>query len=96
MSTAVVTRGARSKLLQFFAFEPGEVRPALLLTAYLLLAIASVIALKAASKALYLSRFRAETLPYAYVAIAVVVGFVVSFYIKLSARLPQNRLLIYT
>lgn len=95
MATAAAARTPK-KLLDFFAFEPGEVRPTLLLTLYLLLAIASVVALKAASKALYLDHFHTRTLPYVYVAIAVAVGFVVSFYIKLSVRLPQNRLLIYT
>ena len=96
MTTAAATRRTGKKLLEFFAFEPGEARPAILLTLYLLLAIASVIAMKGASKAIYLSRFKTETLPYFYVAIAVVVGLVTPVYIKLSAKLPQNLLLIYT
>ncbi|HYM13380.1 MAG TPA: Npt1/Npt2 family nucleotide transporter [Bryobacterales bacterium] len=85
-------------MLEFFAFEPGEARPALLLTLYLLLAVASMIALKAASKALYLApdRFHPRSLPYVYVVTAVAVSFVVSIYIKLAARLRQDQLLINT
>jgi AAA family ATP:ADP antiporter len=96
MAPPPVIRGVRRSLLRFFAFEPGESRPALLLTLYLLLAIASVIALKAISNSLFLKRFSAEGLPYVYVAIAATAGFVVSLYIRLSARLPQNRLLIFS
>ena len=95
MSQAVKP-GERSRLGEFFSFEAGEAGPTILLTLYLLLAIASVIALKAASKGLYLSRFDPHTLPYTYVVIAAVVGIFVSFYIKLSVRLPQNLLVIYT
>jgi len=84
------------KLLEFFSFEPGEVRPTLLLTAYLLLAISSMVALKATRDSLFLAEFTADHLPYVYVATAALMGFVVSFYLKLSARLPQTRLLIYT
>ncbi len=96
MSFRSASRDLRQRLLDFFAFEPGEARPALLLTLYLLLAIASVIALKAISNSLFLRRFSASGLPVAYVSIAATAGFVVSLYIRLSARLPQNRLLIYT
>lgn len=96
MATLPPSRSAHKRLLDFFAFDPGEVRPTLLLTLYLLLAMASVISVKAASEALYLARFDATTLPYVYVAVAVVVGFVGFYYIKLSMRLPQNLLLIYT
>jgi AAA family ATP:ADP antiporter len=98
MPAAAATRDKRNRLLEFFAFEPGEARPTLLLTLYLLLSIASVIALKAASKALYLApnRFHPRSLPYVYVITAVVVSFVVSIYIKLAARLRQDHLLIYT
>ncbi len=96
MTAVAAARSTRRKLLDFFAFEPGEARPTLLLTLYLLLSIAAVIALKATSKALYLNHFHTRTLPYIYVITAVVVSFVVSFYIRLSVRLPQNLLLIYT
>ncbi|MBI3665900.1 MAG: hypothetical protein HY236_06690 [Acidobacteria bacterium] len=90
------TRSARQRLLDFFSCEPGELGPTLLLTFYLLLGIASVIAMKSASSSLYLARFRPQTLPYVNVAIAVMMALVASLYIKLSVRLPQNLLVIYT
>ena len=96
MAPQAATRTLRRRLVDYFAFEPGEARPTLLLTVYLLLAIASVIALKAISTSLFLKQFSAKGLPYVFVAIAATAGFVVSFYIRLSGRLPQNRLLIYT
>jgi len=96
MAAAAPTRSLRRRLLNFFALDPGEVRPALLLTLYLLLAMASVVALKASGDSLFLKRFSSAGLPYAYVATAATAGFVVSLYIRLSARLPQNRLVIYT
>lgn len=96
MAPPAATRSVQRRLVDFFAFEPGEARPTLLLTLYLLLAIASVIALKAISTSLFLKQFSAKGLPYVMVAIAATAGFVVSFYIRLSGRLPQNRLLVYT
>jgi AAA family ATP:ADP antiporter len=96
MEIPEATRSPLKRLWSFFAFEPGEARPTLLLTLYLLFAIASVIALKAASNALFLTRFSARELPLVYVAIAVTAGLVVSLYLRLSARLPQHLLLIYT
>ncbi len=96
METAPATRRPVSRLAEFFAFEPGEAGPTLLLTLYLLLAIASVIALKAASNGLFLTHFSARDLPFVYVAIALSASFVVGFYIRLSNRLSQHRLLIYT
>ena len=96
MASAAATRNNRQRLLSFFSFEAGEARPTLLLTCYLLLAIASVISLKATSKSLFLTRFTPRELPFVYLSIAALMGFIVTFYLKLSARLPQNRLILYT
>src|SRR5262245_55482672 len=96
MDTAAPTRSPLRRVAEYFAFEPGEAGPTLLLTLYLLLAIASVIALKAASNGLFLTHFSARELPFVFVTIALSASFVVSFYIRLSNRLPQHRLLIYT
>jgi len=96
MPTAAATRRARYRALDLFSIEPGEARPTLLLTLYLLLGIASVVILKAASTSLFLARFEARGLPFVYATIAVLAGFVVTFYLKLSVRLPQNRLILYT
>ncbi len=94
--TVAAKRSARKRLLEFFAFDPGEVQPTLLLTLYLLLAIASAVTLKDASSALFLAQFSARQLPYVLVATAAGAGLFVAFYIRWSVRLPQNLLLIYT
>lgn len=71
-----------------------ELRRALPLFAYLFLTISSSVASKAARDALFLGRFDAIDLPYADIAIAVLVGFVVSFYIRVGSRTNLRNLQI--
>lgn len=85
-------RGLRALL----KIEPGEAWSTGLLAGYLALGIASVIALKAASDSLFLSRFEASQLPYADLAVTALVGVVVGLYLKLSNRLPLARLVQFT
>ncbi len=96
MATAASAARKLRKSLFDFPVEAAERRPTLLLSLYLLLAIASIIGLKAAGNSLFLDRFSARELAPIYVAVAAVMGLIVPFYLKLSARLPQNRLIIYT
>jgi ATP:ADP antiporter, AAA family len=63
-----------------------ELRRALPLFAYLFLAISGSVASKAARDALFLDRYEAIHLPYVDIAIAVLVGFVASFYIRAGSR----------
>lgn len=85
----------RTKLFDF-ALEPGEARPCLLLSLYLLLAIASMTGLKAAANSMFLAQFSARDLPFVYLAVAALMALIVPFYLKWAQRLPQNRLVIYT
>lgn len=71
-----------------------ELRRALPLFAYLFLTISSSVASKAARDALFLGRFDAVALPYVDIAIAVLVGFVASFYIRAGSRLNLRNLQI--
>jgi hypothetical protein len=71
-----------------------ELRRALPLFAYLFLTISSSVASKAARDALFLGRFDAIDLPYVDIAIAVLVGFVVSFYIRAGSRINLRNLQI--
>lgn len=71
-----------------------ELRRALPLFAYLFLTISSSVASKAARDALFLGRFDAIDLPYVDIAIAVLVGFVASFYIRAGARVNLRNLQI--
>jgi AAA family ATP:ADP antiporter len=77
------------RLRAFLNLERGEEAPVGLLFLYLAMALTAVVIAKTSSKALFLNRFSALDLPYLYIAIAVLIGFVVSFYIRLSSRVSQ-------
>ena len=84
------------RLRSFLNLERGEELPAFLLFFYLTLAMASYIVVKSASKGLYLSRYSFATLPYVYIGVAVLVGLVVSVYVRLASRLSQVTLISAT
>ena len=69
-----------------------EFRRSLPLFLYLFLTMAGSVASKAARDALFLARFRAEDLPYADIAIALIVGVVASVYIRAGERLNLRNL----
>jgi AAA family ATP:ADP antiporter len=69
-----------------------ELRRSVPLFAYLFLTMAGSVASKAARDALFLERFRAQDLPYADIAIAIIVGVVASFYIRAGERLNLRNL----
>jgi AAA family ATP:ADP antiporter len=74
------------RLLDYLRIEEGELEPTLLLGLYLLLGMASVICLKAVSDSVFLSVFDARRLPYVDLSITVLVGIVVSLYVRLWNR----------
>ena len=84
------------RILDYLNIHPSELRPTLGLSLYLLLGIASVICLKTAANSLFLSQFDAKWLPYADLAITALVGLVVGFYLRLSNRVTQGRLILWT
>ena len=86
----------RQRILNYLNIHPSELRPALGLSLYLLLGIASVICLKTAADSLFLSQFDAKRLPYVDLAITALVGLVVGFYLRLSNRVSQGRLILWT
>ena len=71
-----------------------ELRRAFPLFAYLFLTMASSVASKASRDALFLDRFRAVDLPYADIAIAVLVGIAASLYIRIGYRTNLRNLLV--
>ena len=77
----------------YFGIREGEFEPAVLLGLQLMLGIGSVICLKSAADALFLSRFEAERLPLVDLTITGLVGVAVGFYIRLSNRFPLGRLI---
>lgn len=64
--------------------QRGDLGRGLLLFAYLFLVITAYVIGKAARDALFLDRFAAIQLPYADIAIAILVGFVVAAYVRIG------------
>lgn len=85
-----------SRLLRALRMEPAEARPAFLLSVFLLLGMAAVICLKAVSDAIFLSEFDATRLPYVDLAITVLVGLLVNYYLRWSGRVRLGSLVAVT
>lgn len=73
-------------LERLLGLHPSELRRALPLFAYLFLVMAASVASRAARDALFLERYRAVDLPYADIAVALLVGVVVSLYLRAGQR----------
>lgn len=93
MPATSTIQGVLARLRRSFAVEPGEARPTLLLGAFLMLGMATVICLKAVSDSLFLSEFDARRLPYVDLSVTVLVGFVVNFYLRWTRRASLTRLI---
>src|SRR5690348_9294534 len=74
--------------------QPGDLGRGTLLCSCLFLIISSYVTGRIARDALFLARFQAVQLPYADIAIAVLVGFVVAAYIKLGRWVSLRTLLV--
>jgi ATP:ADP antiporter, AAA family len=66
--------------------RPGELERGILLFAYLFLVISSFVVAKAVRDAMFLDQFGALLLPYADIAVAVLVGVWVSIYLRIAGR----------
>lgn len=81
------------RLERLLHLRPGESGRGLLLFAYLFLVITSYVTGKAARDALFLDRYKAVQLPYADIAISILVGLIIAFYIRAGRRVSLHRLL---
>ena len=81
-------------LERFLRLQPGDLSRGLLLSAYLFLIITSYILGKVVRDSLFLDQFDADQLPMADIAVAVMVGFVVTLYVRLSRWLKLRDLLV--
>jgi ATP/ADP translocase/HEAT repeat protein len=86
----------RTALAGFFNIRPGELSRALALFGHLLIVIASLIILKSVSSSLFLKRLDPTSLPYLYIAGAVVVAGVLSLTTRFVDRVPRRVLIIGT
>ena len=74
--------------------HPGDLGRGILLCSCLFLIISSYVTGRVARDALFLARFQAVQLPYADIAIAVLVGFVVAGYVYLGRHVSLRTLLV--
>ncbi len=75
-------------LTRLFDVREGEFPRTLLMFSYLLSIIACYITTKSVRDSLFLKRIGPNELPYVYILIAIVVGFVASLYSKVIRRIP--------
>jgi len=81
------------RLRSFLNLERGEEVPVFLLFSYLTLTLTCYMITKAARDGIFLHKFSAMTLPYVYIGIAAVIGFIVAAYIRISSRISQTWLI---
>ena len=82
-----------SLLRKKLGFREGEGIRAGLMFTYIFLVIASLLIVKPVRSSLFLTRFGAQQLPYAYVLVAIVSVLVALIYTRLTNRLALNRLI---
>jgi len=85
--------GVPERLGHSLGIRPGEWESTLLLSLQLMLAIGSVICLKAAADSLFLADFEASRLPWVDLSITALVGAVVGVYLRLSNRVSLGLLI---
>ena len=74
--------------------QRGDLSRGILLFSYLFLIMTSYVVAKVARDALFLDRFRADQLPYADIAVALLVGVVVAAYLRVGRQISLRNLLI--
>ena len=77
------------RVRSFLNLEKGEEIPVLLLFSYLTLILTCYMITKAARDGIFLHKFSAMSLPYVYIGIGVIIGFIVAAYLRLAARFEQ-------
>ncbi len=77
------------RLRSFLNLERGEEAPAFLLFTYLAMVMTVYMIIRTVRDGLFLYKFSAYSLPYVYLGIAAIIGFVVSVYVRFSARVGQ-------
>jgi ATP/ADP translocase len=77
---------------RIFNLRPGDLSRGLPLFAYYFLIISSYGMGRTVRASLFLERFKAVQLPYADIAVAALVGFIVALYIRLGRRVNLRNL----
>jgi len=79
-----------------FGIRPEEQSRSLLMQIYIFLIIFTLLIVKPTASSLFLSNFGVESLPYAFILVAILAGIVSSVYAKLLNIIPLDRLIKMT
>ncbi len=86
----------RRRLVSFWDIRPNERVRVGLLALYFFLVITSYYVIKPVRNSLFIQRLGADNLPYVYIAAAVLVGFLISFYSRFADRITRRALVMGT
>lgn len=82
-------------VLSVLNLEPGEARPAGLLSAFYAALVTAFILLQATTFGLFIAEYGSQNLPYAYLTVAVLGALVAYVYLRLSERISLEKLVTY-
>jgi len=80
-------------LQKAFDIREGEYGRAFLMQFYIFLIISTLLIVKPTVNALFLSRFGVENLPFAFILVAIVAGFVSTLYARILTILPLDKII---
>ena len=86
----------KTALKKIFDIRDGEIKIALLMQGYIFLIIATLLIIKPAVSALFISELGAKNLPFAYLLVAVTAVISSYFYSKATERFPLNNIIKFT
>lgn len=86
----------KERIYVFFGLRPDVRLRASLMFLYFFLAIASFYIIKPVRNSLFIQRLGADSLPWAYIATALVAGVVIWFYARLAGRVSRRTLILGT
>ncbi|MBN2431303.1 MAG: cyclic nucleotide-binding domain-containing protein [Acidobacteria bacterium] len=83
-------------LFRTFAVRPGELTIFFLMSLYIYITISSYLIIKSVGRAMFLNKVGSDQLPYVYILVAIIVGFIASIYGRFSKKVPLRRLILFT
>ncbi len=83
----------RKRLVAVIDIRPSERLKVVLLSLYFFLVITSYYVIKPVRNSLFIQRLGADNLPYVYIATAILVGFLITFYSRFADRITRRMLI---
>ena len=84
------------KIRTLIGIRPGEWQRVGLMFAYFFLVITSYYVIKPVRNSLFIERLGADNLPYVYIATALFVGVIISYYSRFADRIGRQALVLGT